>query len=268
MNAILLAGGEPQRGEPLYQETRGKLKAMIKIEGKPMVQWVLSALDQSQAVKHIVVVGLPFEVPLDYTKPVSVLEDQGNTLRNIRAGVNKVLELDPTASQILLTTAETPAIRPYMVDWLAQQVQNSDFDICYTIIEQSKMKTLFPAAKKTYIYLKDLAICSGYLFCIKPSLILQNHPIWDRIKDASQSTLRQATLLGFDALFILKLRLMDLHQAQEEVNKRLGINGRALLCPYAEPGLNVSKPAHLEIMRNYLAHNQAGTQIQSKDYLS
>ncbi len=45
MDAIVIAGGIPEPGEPLYPYTQGKPKATLEISGKPMAQWVLDALN-------------------------------------------------------------------------------------------------------------------------------------------------------------------------------------------------------------------------------
>jgi NDP-sugar pyrophosphorylase family protein len=44
MDAIVIAGGIPEPGDPLYEYTQGQPKALLDIAGKPMVQWVLDAL--------------------------------------------------------------------------------------------------------------------------------------------------------------------------------------------------------------------------------
>jgi len=263
MNAILLCGGEQQSGDPLYQITRGNLRAMMEVGGKPMFQWVLSALDHSVSIEHIVVVGLPPEISLDCSKSITVLEDQGSTRKNILAGTQEIMRLDALATHAILATAETPALRPEMVDWLVAQVQGLENDIDYTVIERTRMEALFPQAQKTYMHLKNMDVCGGDLHCFRLGFALQDHPLWDRLIAGGQSPLRQAALLGYDTLFILMLRQMDLHQAEQRVSKRLGIQGHAILSPFPELGLDVNKPVHLDVMREYFAHGPTTSQEES-----
>ena len=54
MDAIVIAGGNPQPQESLYAYSRGNPKALIDIAGKPMVQWVLDALGGAQSVDRVV----------------------------------------------------------------------------------------------------------------------------------------------------------------------------------------------------------------------
>jgi hypothetical protein len=52
-------------------------------------------------------------------------------------------------------------------------------------------------------------------------------------------------------LFLL-LRQLSLKDAEAAVCKRLGVKGKAVLCPYPEVGMDVDKPAQLEIVRDTL----------------
>jgi hypothetical protein len=60
-------------------------------------------------------------------------------------------------------------------------------------------------------------------------------------------------LIGFDTLFLLLFRMVTLDEAAQKVTKRLNIKGRAIVCPYAEVGMDVDKPFQLEILRKDLA---------------
>ncbi len=97
MDAIVIAGGIPNPDEPLYPYTQGKPKALLDVAGKPMAQWVLDALEQAQTIDRIVIVGLEADSGIHCTKIAAYIESEGSILQNIRAGVNKVLEFNPTA---------------------------------------------------------------------------------------------------------------------------------------------------------------------------
>jgi hypothetical protein len=60
-------------------------------------------------------------------------------------------------------------------------------------------------------------------------------------------------LIGYDTLLLLLLRRITIEGAVKKVTSRLNITGRAILCPYAEVGMDVDKPHQLEILRADLA---------------
>ncbi len=73
MNAVLLAGGALDPSDQLFSECEGGLRSLIKIKGKPMVQWVLDVLNKSPEVQDIYVMGLSKDHGLKSSKPLHFL---------------------------------------------------------------------------------------------------------------------------------------------------------------------------------------------------
>jgi molybdopterin-guanine dinucleotide biosynthesis protein A len=253
MHAIVTAGGTPQPKEPLYDETHGGYKAMLDIHGKPMIQYVLDALGGAQLVERVIVVGLPIYTDLSCSKPLQILEDQGNMIANIKAGVDELLKTHPDTQQVLAVSSDIPTINSAMVDWMIQTVQETDDDVYYNVIERAVMERRFPNSRRTYTHLKELEICGGDLNAIRASIATPDNPLYARLIEARKNPIRQASILGFDTLLLLLLRQVSLEQAAVLVGKRLGIKGRAILCPYPEMGMDVDKPHQLEMVRGDLA---------------
>jgi hypothetical protein len=69
-------------------------------------------------------------------------------------------------------------------------------------------------------------------------------------------------VIGYDTLLLLALRLITIDQLVRRVMKRLGLRGGAVMCPYAEVGMDVDKPAQLEMLRRDLAGRQAERMAQ------
>ena len=80
IDALVLAGGIPADGEPLYPLTQGKSKALLPVVGKPMAQWVLDALGASRQVRRAVVVGL--DGGLRYPRELVYVPNHGGMLDN------------------------------------------------------------------------------------------------------------------------------------------------------------------------------------------
>jgi GTP:adenosylcobinamide-phosphate guanylyltransferase len=252
MDVVIIAGGIPQPGEPLYEYTQGMPKALLDIAGKPMVQWVLDALSGAERVGSIVAVGVPEDAALRYGKPITFLPNQGGLLENIRSGIHKILETNPAGGRVLTASSDVPSITPAMVDWLISTAEETDHDIYYNVIKKEVMESRFPGSNRSYIHLKDMEVCGGDMNVVHSSLVTGNDELWQRIVAARKSALKQAALLGYDTLLMLLLRIVSLQGAQNRVSKRLGLRGRAIVCPYAEVGMDVDKPHQLEIMRKDL----------------
>lgn len=249
MDAIVTAGGIPRPGEPLYAECLGKSKALLDVCGKPMIQWVLDALDGSASVERVVVIGLPTDTPLRFNKPLTFIANQGSMLQNIIAGLHEVMRLNPDANAVLVAASDTPALTTAMVDWVAARVNESDDEIYYNVIRRETMEKRYPASKRTYTRLKDCEVCGGDLNAVRVRLLNDQNPVWMEIIEARKNPLKQASLLGFDVLLGLLFRRHTLGQMVKKVCQRLHLKGRELLCPYAELGMDVDKDFQLEIVR-------------------
>lgn len=254
MNVVVTAGGRPSHDDPLYPLTHGEPKALLEIAGKPMVQWVLDALNEAKEVERILLVGLPHQTPLSSRRPLEILPDQGEMLANIQAGARRLAQLDPASTHLLVCSSDIPALRGEMVDWLIRQVLLGQDDLTYTVIQRQVMEARFPQSRRTYVRLKGQEFCGGDLNAVSMALALGEHPFTRRLIEARKSPVRQAALVGFDTLLLLLLGQLDLPQAEMRVSRKLGIRGHALPCPYAEMGMDVDKPFQLELLRADLSH--------------
>lgn len=256
MYAIVTAGGIPAPKEPLYVYTQGQSKALLDVAGKPMIQWVLDALGASQYVDGVLIIGLGPESGITCAKPMLYLPNQGGMLSNILKGIEEVQSVHPGPQQMLVVSSDIPGIKAYMVDWLVERVRESDDDIYYNVIKQEVMEKRYPNSHRTYTKLKDMRVCGGDMNAIHSRAANSNMDFWRTIIENRKNPLKQASIIGWDVLFLLLLGQIGLQDALTRVTRRINLKGRALICPYAEMGMDVDKPHQLEIMRADLAANK------------
>lgn len=248
MHAVVTAGSKPSPNEPLYAQTQGAYKAFLSLAGKPMIQWVLDAINQSPLIESVVVVGLPPFTDLQSARPLTILEDQGGLLPNLRAGIAAVAARYPESNYSLLFTSDVPTITGEMIDWIANCMAESQVDFLYPVISRQVMEKRFPGSKRTYMHLKDVEVCGGDVMAVRNAAAMQDNANWQKIIDTRKNPIRQASILGIDTLFMILLRQYALAEAGEALGKRLGLHARAVLCPYAEIGMDVDKPHQLQLV--------------------
>lgn len=258
MNAVLLAGGIPKSGELLYEECQGQSKALLDVAGKPMVQWLLDALGESEHISNVLVIGLDASSALHCTKPLSFIPDGGGLLENILLGIQYIRAHSPDSTHVLLSSTDVPSVTTEIIDWRIEAAQEASAELDYAVVERSTMETRFPDAKRSYIHLQDIEICGGDMNIISVNLA-QKTDLWGRLVAARKSVRRQAALLGYDLLLQVLARRITLKQGEEKISRRLGVKGRVVVSPYAELAMDVDKPEQLAIMRNDLTL-QAGIQ--------
>ena len=252
MDALVTAGGIPQPGEPLYEYTQGISKALLEIAGKPMIQWVFDALDGAASIQRVVTIGLDSESNVTCHKLIGFLPNQGGMVDNIRAGIFRLIELDPEPRPVLVVSSDIPGITSEMVEWAVSTAMQSNDDVYYNVIPRQVMEKTFPESKRTYTRLKDLEVCGGDMNIVRSSLVTSKDEIWEKLIASRKNVLKQAALIGYDTLLLLLMRGITLQDAVQRVARRLHITGRAVVCPYAEVGMDVDKPHQLELIRAFL----------------
>lgn len=259
VDAVVTAGGVPRPDQPLYVLTQGKSKALLPIAGRPMVQWVLDALNQAETVRRIVVVGLgPSDTAgLASRKEISYLPNHGSLIANSEAGVKQLLAQDAAARQALVVSSDIPTLTGAHVDWITRACQETDHEIYYGLVSEADLEKRFPGSKRSYFKLKEGRFCGSDINMFSTALVGHYHPAWHTIVDSRKSILKQASLIGFDTLLITALGQMTIPEALRRAKSKLGVNGRVLLLPYAEAGMDVDKPRQYELVRRDLESQAA-----------
>ncbi|NDC77398.1 MAG: hypothetical protein EBZ67_05945 [Chitinophagia bacterium] len=250
IDAVILAGGLPEPGHPLYEETAGGHKALLDIGGRPMLQWVLDAVAASDMVRRIIVMGLPEEYAGIHARDITRIPDQGGIIENLSEGVREILSADPGATRFLAVSSDIPALRTHMVDEIVDSASETDVDMFFNVIERTDMEAAWPGVRRTWLRLADGSYCAGDLHVISTALIAG--PGLRRFVAWRKSPLRLMAALGPGVLLRMLLRRPGLEGCTEIIRHRMGVRVRAVRRQCTEIGMDVDAPAHLERIRETL----------------
>ena len=181
MDAVITAGGIPKPEDPLYEYTQGKSKALLDIAGRPMVQWVLDAVSNSESIDNIVIIGLEQDSPLVCEKPITYIPNQGAMLDNVRAGVFKVAEINPQADHVIMVSSDIPALTTEMVDWAVHTADAHEADFYYNLITRKVMEARYPGSNRSYVKLKDVEVCGGDMNVVRVAAATGNDELWQKL---------------------------------------------------------------------------------------
>jgi GTP:adenosylcobinamide-phosphate guanylyltransferase len=256
MDAIVTAGGIPRPEDPLYTYSHGDSKALIDVAGKPMIQWVLDALGNAKKVDNVIIIGLSPKSGVTCKKPIYYVSNQGRMLANIVAGVDKALEINKKNKYVLVVSSDIPTLKSEMVDWLIDTCMETKDDLYYGVCPKDVMEARFPGSKRTYTHLKDMDVCGADMNLTHVRMTTEHLDMWESLIGSRKSPLKQAGIIGFGTLFALFTRRLTLEDAVKRVCDRIGIKGRAIVWPYAEPCMDIDKPSQLELLREDLTKQQ------------
>lgn len=264
MDAIVLAGGVPQPDDPLYAYSKGNSKALIDVAGKPMVQWVLDALGDAKHVDKVIVIGLSPKSDITCKKPMHFISNQGRMLANIVAGVNKSIELDKKSKYVLVVSADVPALKSEMVDWLVETAMQTKDDLYYGVCPRDVMEARYPESKRTYTKLKDIELCGADVNVTHVRMATEHLDTWETLIGNRKSPLRQARTIGLGTLWQVLTHSVTLDDLVTKVCEKIGIKGRVIIWSHAEACMDVDKPHQLELLRADLAKKQQKTTAKTK----
>ena len=254
IDVIVGAGGVSKANDPLLGlVSEGSPKVLLRLAGKPMVQWTLDAIATTSRVGNVVIIGLGSQHGLSCgNKSVHYTKSVGGILDNVIAGAKKVIEVNPDSKLTMWVSADVPLITPEMLNWFIDRTDETEHDLYYQIIERRVMERRFPSSKRTFTKLKGKTVCGGDVGAFSTTIASSAHPAWRAITAARKSVARQAALVGLWPLILLLAGQMTEESAATVIRKRLGINGVLMTCPYAEIGMDVDKPEQYIIAKQEL----------------
>lgn len=266
--AALVLAGAPNRG-PLAAVSDASYEALIEINGRPMIAYVLDALRQAPSVGRIGVVGPVAELRgVPEMEGVELIAPVGGLLDNLERGA-RVLQGEngdaggkaASGGRLLCVTSDIPLLTPAAVEDFLERCRTRDaasarpggLDAFYPMVNRAATRARFPGGRRTYVHLREGVFTGGNCVLLSPALLLKQRAIFDQAVALRKDPVRMARLLGLG--FILKFLLRRLSAADIErvVADKLGIHGAVIETPYAEIGFDVDKPDDLELARRMLA---------------
>jgi molybdopterin-guanine dinucleotide biosynthesis protein A len=252
IDAIILAGGELDKADPLLEYAQVQKKALIKIAGKEMVRYVVEAIAGSSRVGRIFIVGLSAEDGTEFAAPVEYVEAAGGMLDNLVAGIERVMEVDPDVEKVVTSSADIPLLTTEMVDYFVDTCLETDHDLYYTIVEKSTMEARFPGSGRSFVPLRSGSFAGGDINMAKVSAIQANLPLARQFSESRKNIWQQVRLLGFGTLIKFAFRRLTIADAEQVASRALGCQGRAVITPYPEMGMDVDKPHQLDMVQTIL----------------
>ncbi len=247
IDVIVLGGGKLK--ENFSDDFSITSKACLDINGKPMVEYVLDALRGCSDVGRIVLIGTD-SFKDRWTKKVDkTLVGKGTLTENLFAGVDFLKTKEP----ILLVSADVPLITSEAISDFLKRCFEMDGEAFYPIIPKICIESKFPEVRRTYFELKEGIFTGGNLGLAYPCVFKENKELIERIYSLRKNPVKLVQMLGL--WFVLKFltHSLTITDAEKNASRILKAQGRAVVTPYCEIGIDVDKKSDLELVRKILS---------------
>ncbi len=185
LSAYIPAGSDPNDLSELCIHAGVTNKALIQVGGKPIIHYVLQALEESTIVKDILIVGLKEEELENFTfsKPVMYIGSKGTNFDTAMAAVHYYNNLPEVPNYILSVSSDIPFITGEIIDRNIEKafsmlderkdIQKPSIELFYPITPKQTMLQQFPQANKRFRKFKEGTFATGDFFIYSPAAALK-----------------------------------------------------------------------------------------------
>lgn len=252
MECLVLAGGCPKPGDLLWDQTRGRRKAMLEIAGRPMIAWVLDALRKARHIDRILLVGL--DEAADAGEDIETIPDQGNLTSNLYAGIERLSGSRPAA----YCWSDIPLATSAMIDRYIEATADSELDVNAGLVARAHLQERYPEAEDLWLRLAEGAFVAADFGLFHPRHARRLRPHLEALAPQRKSAVRQALYMGLPVLLRYAAGRLSIPQLERHLERRYAMRCKIRIVDDPELGLDVDSPGHLEICRRVLAqHRQA-----------
>jgi GTP:adenosylcobinamide-phosphate guanylyltransferase len=255
MTAIVLAG-DRTKSDSLIDHSGVGCKALIDIDGKPMVLRVLEVLQESKVVDQTLLAGPEAtEIATDATltswiESGKVAWQAPESSPSISA-YHAMQTLDPEVP-VLLTTADHPLLTAEIADAFGRQSLADDVDVTVGLAPHALVTEAYPGIKKTVLRFSDGEFCGCNLFAFLTPEGRRAASFWRKIEQQRKKPMVLIGLLGWWSVIRYRLGMLPLEEALAKLSKRLGLRIRAVILPYANAAIDVDSIADLMLVKGSL----------------
>jgi GTP:adenosylcobinamide-phosphate guanylyltransferase len=234
--AIILAAG---RGpdDPMAKAFGVLHKAALPIAGKPMLQWVLDALDQTAILKPFLVV-IDDRAALQNFSDIEILPAQNSAPASAIAAIQHLKSFP-----ILVTTGDHPLLTPAMVNIMLDQATANGADVSVGLATAEIINAKYSETKRTYFNLGGTRVSGCNLFAITSARGLKIFERWQHLEKNRKRPWKLVSAFGVKPIIWFALGQLTPQRAFDYMSQRLGIKILPVFLPFAEAAIDVDKPA-------------------------
>jgi len=246
-NALILAG--TKKKGPLEMAENVDNKALIMIDDRPMVTYIVDALNHSENIDKIVVVGPKNELYHYIGKKVEEILNPGKSiLENMERGLIFLNSND----NLLILTSDIPLITPEAIDEFLNICTKRKLCIGYPIINKENIIKKYPETERTYVKMKEGILCGGNIVFFKPEVFFQNKELIQELFNNRKNNLKNAKILGLKCILKFLFKTLTIEDAEKRVTDIIGYNSGAVMVSYPEIMIDLDKLSDLKLIRNCL----------------
>ena len=246
-NALVLAGTK-EKG-PLEIAENVDNKALIMLDSRPMIDYIVDALNSSENIDRILVVGPKNELHPYIGKKVDEILNPGNSiLGNMEIGLN----FFNSADNLLLLSSDIPLITSKAIDEFLEICTKRKACIGYPIITKENIIKKYPETERTYVKMKEGIFCGGNIVFFKPEVFFQKKKLIKELFDNRKATWKYVKILGLKFILKFLFKTLTFKDIEKRISEIVGYKSIAVQITHPEIMIDLDKPSDLKLIRECL----------------
>jgi GTP:adenosylcobinamide-phosphate guanylyltransferase len=252
LTAVILAGSRDGAADPLATLGGVSHKALLPVDGTPMVLRVIRALQQSPAVGRIIVLCERTNLLDDLPEAASVLVRAAKT----SPSASVAAALAEFGTPLLVTTADHALLTPEIVKSFLAQAPSS-VDAVAAVARSEIIYAEYPDTRRTWLRLRDGLFSGCNLFLLQHENASRAVSFWRKLEAHRKHPWTMARLIGVRALVGYAFKTLTMDKATRLLSRRCGASLGVITLPFADAAVDVDKPADFFLVERTLAARRA-----------
>ena len=237
---VLAAGRGPE--DPMARAYGVSHKCLLEVGGVPMLARVLATLRSHPAIGRIAV-SIENEALVE--KAIGPLPDDVFVIpsrESAAASATAALESSRLVHPVLLTTADHVLLDAAILDHFMAHPATKAADLTVGLASASTVLAAYPATRRTFLSFGPDRVSGCNLFGLMTPRALRAVAFWQAMEQNRKRPWRLIAAFGMVPLLRYGLGRTDLEMAFGLGSRRLGLDARPVLMPFAEAAIDVDKP--------------------------
>ncbi|MEM7335221.1 MAG: NTP transferase domain-containing protein [Chloroflexota bacterium] len=253
MDALILAGGIPKPDDSLYQLTQGKPKALLEINGRSLIDYVLQVLLNAPSIEDILIIGLAEDDLPTLPQNVFALPNQGGLVQNGVAGLLWLKRHRGQDAHVAVVSVDIPMLTAKIVEQVIANCLQLDAKLYYHFVTRPVFEAQFPEAKRTFVKLQGLEVAGTDLVVAYTALAENNEALYEALVNGRKQAWKLARIVGLRFLLKFLFRRVSISDLEQLTTNAVQMPVRVILSPHAEIGMDIDKLAHYELVQQWMS---------------
>jgi len=249
-NAVVLGGGgKDTRLEGTYD---GPSKGLIKVGDKTCLAHVLTALEQTDHIDKVALIGPEaLNEQAGGGRVDVVVEEPGSIVDKLMAAVPALGE----ERKMLVVCCDTPLLTPEGLTDVLEHVPE-DCAFFHPLVEEEAARQTFPDHLWTTIKLREGRVVTTNVFVVDPKWLLARPDLAETIEKLRRHPVRMALRCGIGFLFRFKLGLLSVAYCEGLFSRFLGAPCRTMICRHVGMAMDLDRPADAPMLAEHMARER------------